>query len=85
MDIVWLVILAVGVWLVVSIIVVGNDRRRKKRKERMDDLRIASMIRERLEQVARDDAEARGQAENWMPPPFWSAKPRTSRPGAPRS
>jgi hypothetical protein len=58
MDTVWLVILAVGAWLAVSIIVAGNDRRREKRKERMDDLRIASLIRERLEQVARDDAEA---------------------------
>ncbi len=79
MDKVWIVILAVGVWLVGSVIVVSNDRRREKRKERMDDLRIASLIRERLEQVARDDAEARGQAENWMAAPSWSATSRTSR------
>jgi hypothetical protein len=71
-----LVIFAVSVWLLASDIVAAND---DLRRERMDYLRVASMIRERLEQIARDDAEARRQAENWTPPPFWSAKSRTYR------
>ena len=73
-----LVIFAVSVWLLVSDIVAAND---DLRRERMDYLRVASMIRVRLEQIARDD-EARRQAENWMPSPIWNAKSRTSRFGA---
>ncbi len=74
-----LVIFAVSVWLLVSDIVAANN---DLRRERMDHLRVVSMIRERLEQIARDDAEARRQAENWTRPPFESAKSRTSRFGA---
>jgi uncharacterized membrane protein len=73
-----LVIFAVSVWLLASDILAAND---DQRRERMDHLRVASMIRERLEQIARDD-EARRQAENWMPSRFGDAKSRTSRFGA---
>jgi hypothetical protein len=54
-----LVIFAFSVWLLASDIMAAND---DLRRERIDDLRVASMIRERLEQIARDDAEAQRQA-----------------------